>query len=98
MKKDWMQKREIEQGKLVPRHGWNDRHFFIKGHSVCQGWTTSIKGYHVFNNRIPRWKTEQSPEFSRLIVKRDCVKCIRIWLELYCMFREFDKRKERLFP
>jgi len=97
MKKSFVQKNEIKQGKLVPRHGWNYQHFFVKGHSLCQGWTSSIKGHNNFYNRLPRWRFEEG-EFRWQDKKHDCVKCIRIWLELYCMFREFDKRKERLFP
>lgn len=96
MKKDWLQKRELKKGKLVPRHGWHDGHFFVKGTSACQGWKTSIKGYHYFKNRAPKWIDYKVEPFHTLY-KKDCAKCTRIWLELYCMFREF-KVRERLFP
>lgn len=97
MKKDWMQERAIRKGKLVPRHGWNSRHFFVKGVSVCQGWKSSIKGHNSFDNRIPRWK-KIIGEDNWDNKERDCGKCTRIWLELFHMFRQFDKKKERLFP
>ena len=80
----------------VPRHGWKELHFFVRGHSVCGIWNTSIQGYNQFDNGVPVWKTIPGGTEWPWATKRDCPKCIRIWLELYYMFRE--NRNERLFP
>lgn len=76
-----------------PRHGWKSLHFFVKGESLCGGWTSSINGYNYFTIRNPSWITEIGTDSEKLI--RDCAKCTRIWLELYHIFKNSEPR---LFP
>jgi len=78
----WQRKDQIPH-----RHGWNLRHYFVKGSSICNKWTTDLRCSGGLDNRKPRFVDHSSWR------KRDCVVCTRGWLELYANFKEITDNR-----